>query len=158
MSSVLLIFTFIFILQNETEHQKMLKDIKTNYLFIIDHQKKTVVEQEEIIQTLNIELNRKQIITVSFYHPKSKGINSDSDHTKTATMTRPVVGRTVAISDELFNLGWLGNKIYIDGFGVFLAEDRMGPSIKGKCIDICVSSEKKAFQLGKKRNIIAVRL
>ena len=117
-----------------------------------------MVEQEEIIQTLNIELNRKQIITVSFYHPKSKGINSDSDHTKTATMTRPVVGRTVAISDELFNLGWLGNKIYIDGFGVFLAEDRMGPSIKGKCVDICVSSKKKAFQLGKRYNVITVRL
>lgn len=154
-----------FILQNETKHQKILEDIKTTYLFIIDHQDKTITKQEKIIQiqgetirALNIELGRKQIITVSFYHPKSKGINSDSDHTNTATMTRPIVGRTIAISDELFNLGWLGNKIYIDGFGVFLAEDRMGSSIKGKCIDICVSSEKRAFRLGKKYDIIAMRL
>lgn len=158
---VICLFIFItskFVLQNETKHRKILEDIKTTYLFIINHQDETIVEQEKTIQDLSIELGRKQSVTISFYHPGSKGINSDSDHTNTATMTRPVVGRTIAISDELFNLGWLGNKIYIDGFGVFLAEDRMGPSIKGKCIDICVNSKKRAFQLGKKHNVIAVRL
>ena len=147
-----------FVLQKEAKYKEVLEDIKTTYLFIIDHQDGTIDRQEKAIQNLSIELGRKQSVTVSFYHPESKGINSDSDHTNTATMTRPVVGRTVAISEELFNLGWLGNKIYVDGFGVFLAEDRMGSSIEGKCIDICVSSEKRAFQLGKKYDIIAVRL
>lgn len=151
--------------QNEAKYQKALKNIKITYSSIISHQEKIVTMQKEVIQiqektiqNLSIELGRKQSVTVSFYHPESRGINSDSDHTNTATMTKPVVGRTIAISDELFNLGWLGNKIYIDGFGVFLAEDRMGESIKGKCIDICVSSKKRAFQLGKKYDIVAIRL
>lgn len=147
-----------FVLQNENKHREILKDIEVTYLFIADYQEKVITEQEKTIQSLNMKLERKQLVTVSFYHPGSRGINSDSDHTNTATMTKPVVGRTVAISDELFNLGWLGSKIYIDGFGVFLAEDRMGESIKGKCVDICVNSKKRAFQLGKEYNVIVMRL
>lgn len=139
-------------LKTKTEHLKLsLKNIKDIYLIIIDRQKKT-------IQKLEKEVQRQQIVTVSFYHPESRGINSDSDPTNTATMTKPIVGRTIACSNELFEIGWLWSKIYVEGFGVFRVEDRMDPGVKGKCIDICVSSEKRAFQLGKKHNVIAVRL
>ena len=136
----------------------MLVDIKNNYLYVINGYKNIITEQRKELEFLNIRLNKKQIVTVTFYHPESKGINSDSDHTNTATMTNPIVGRTVAISDELFLLGWLGNKIYIEGYGVFIAEDRMSKSIKGKCLDICVGSKKAAFRLGRKFKIIAMQL
>ena len=135
-----------------------LTEIRDDYLFIINEQKKNIDRQEKVIHALNIELFRKQMVTISFYHPPSKGINSDSDPTNTATMTRPIVGRTVAISNDLFKAGWLGWKIYIEGFGVFICEDRMGSKVEGKQIDICVSSEKKAFKLGKKYNVIAIRI
>jgi 3D (Asp-Asp-Asp) domain-containing protein len=73
-------------------------------------------------------------------------------------MRKPVAWRTVAISDELFEDGWLGHKVYIDGFGVFIAEDRMNSSITGKQIDVCVKSRKRAITLGIKHNVIAVKL
>ncbi|MEA3295539.1 MAG: 3D domain-containing protein [Patescibacteria group bacterium] len=136
---------------NYKDSDYLLKDIQNNYLFIINKQRKS-------IQILEKKLQRKQTVNLSFYHPESKGINSDIDPNNTATMTKPTVGRTIAISKELFDLGWLGNKIYIDGFGVFIAEDRMSSGIKGKCIDICVDSKEKAFQLGKKYNVLAVML
>lgn len=117
-----------------------------------------ISEQKLIITNLLERLNRNQKVTITFYHPPSGGINSDSDHNKTATMTMPVVGRTIAISDELFENGWLGAKIYIEGYGVFVAEDRMSKTIKGKCIDIVVKSKKEAINLGKVYNINAVLL
>lgn len=102
-----------------------------------------------------------QEVTVSAYHPKSRGINSDKDWKHTALMKKPIAGYTCAISDELFKLGWLGKKIYIDGIGVFKvrkAMDRMDKSVKGKQIDICAPSLKYAKNFGIKRNVIAVVL
>ena len=137
--------------KNYETSKASLADIKSTYSFII-------TEQKKLIQTLEEDLQRKQIVTVSFYHPASRGINSDNDPTNTAIMVTPTVGRTVAISNELFLLGWLGNKIYIEGYGIFYAEDRMSKSIKGKCLDICVGSKKIAFRQGKKLEVIAMRL
>ena len=149
----------IVVSNNKTEHLKeMLVDIKSNCLYIINEHENIITRQREELEFLNARLNKKQIVTVTFYHPESKGINSDSDHTNTAIMVTPTIGRTVAISDELFLLGWLGNKIYIEGYGVFIAEDRMSKSIKGKCLDICVGSKKAAFRLGRKFKIIAMQL
>ena len=114
--------------------------------------------QANRIILLENELHKTQIVKVSFYHPASRGINSDSDHTKTATMTKPVVGRTVAISRKLFDDGWFGRKIYIKKIGVFWADDLMSPSIQGNQIDICVGSRKLAMKLGVKNGVVAVRL
>lgn len=97
-------------------------------------------------------------VTVSFYHPNSGGINTDGDPSKTALMVKPIAGKTVAVSSELFELGWLGKSIYIEGIGVMKADDRMGKSIKGLCIDVCVGSYKEAMRLGKRFNVKAVRL
>lgn len=95
---------------------------------------------------------------VSAYHPKSKGINSDKDPNRTATMKRPIAGYTLAISNELFDLGWLGKKIYIDGWGIGKATDRMDKSVKGKQIDICAPTLKWAKHFGIKKDILAVIL
>lgn len=130
----------------------------TDSLNTIKTCKQIMTTQANRIILLETELHKTQIVKVSFYHPSSRGINSDSDHTKTATMTKPVVGRTVAISRKLFNDGWFGRKIYIKKIGVFWADDLMSPSIQGKQIDICVGSRKQAIKLGIKPGVVAVRL
>lgn len=156
----ILIFIIIFVYINNTQTVNLDKMVKLEkfYTSTINLQKRAIKVQKEVIRLLNVKLGRKQTVTVSFYHPASRGINSDSDHTNTAIMVTPIVGRTVAISDELFNLGWLGAKIYINGYGIFVAEDRMDETVKGKCLDICVNSEEEAFRRGRKYNIIAMRL
>jgi 3D (Asp-Asp-Asp) domain-containing protein len=127
-----------------------------DYNFIISNQIETIIDLET--QLSQMQLSQTQIVKISFYHPHSRGINSDKNPNRTATMTKPVVGRTVAISDELFNAGWLGSKIYVNGLGIFKAEDRMSSSISGKQIDVCVASRRRAINLGIKKNVIAVKL
>ena len=119
-----------------------------------------VIELFQAVDELTVEL--KQLndniktakVIVTYYHPNSKGINADSDPGKTAFMKTPIPGRTIAISRELYEKGWGGHKIYIPGFGVGVAEDLMGRSIKGLHIDICVASKKEAMQKGKRTAVI----
>lgn len=106
----------------------------------------------------DVEATSTLNVTVTFYHPDSRGINSDSDPSKTALMVKPIVGKTIAISKELFDLGWLGKKIYIEGFGIRIASDRMNSNVQGKHIDICVASKEEAFKLGIKYGIKAVKI
>ena len=148
------IFTaFVITISNRrvSDTKKLIASIGKDQVFIVG-------EQEKVIQSLNKELQRNQIVTVSFYHPASRGINSDSDCKNTAIMRTPIVGRTAAVSKDLFDIGWFDSKVYIEGFGVFVMEDRMDSTIKGKQIDICVSSKKKALRLGIKPKIKAVKL
>ena len=142
---------FLDIIAKRNQEINLLTDSMTDYNFIISNQIETITVLEK-------KLSRTQIVKISFYHPASRGINSDSDHKNTATMTRPVAGRTVAISDKLFYDGWFGAKIYIDGIGIFRVEDRMSSSIIDKQIDVCVNSRKRAMALGIKKNVIAVKL
>lgn len=91
---------------------------------------------------------------ITFYHPGTGGINADSDPTKTATGTRPIAGKTCAISASLVRKGWLGRKIYIEGYGVFIADDRMSVSLKGHRIDICAPTLRYALKGGSTPNIL----
>ena len=105
-----------------------------------------------------IENSNYQYVSLTAYHPPSRGINSDSTPNKTATMRKPVPGYTLAISDELFHMGWLGRKIYIEGWGVGKATDRMASTVTGKRIDVCISTLKLAKRFGIKKNVMAVAL
>ena len=118
---------------------------------------KRITELETYIEMGSINYTHQKV-TVTAYHPNSKGINSDRNPARTATMKRPIAGYTLAISNELFRLGWLNKKIYIDGWGVGRATDRMSTSVKGKHIDICFPSLKTARTFGIKRGILAVLL
>ena len=62
----------------------------------------------------------------------------------TATGTRCTEGRTIAVDPRVIPLG---SKVYIEGFGDFIAEDT-GGAIKGNKIDILVSSHSRAYDLG----------
>ena len=97
-------------------------------------------------------------VTVTYYCPWARGTNSDSNPNKTALMTTPKPGYTIAISKSLVEKKWLGYKVYVEGFGIGKIEDKMGSSIKGDHIDICVGTAKEAFQKGKKYNINMIKL
>lgn len=109
---------------------------------------------------LEMQSNKIRIIktTVTYYCPWAMKINSDSDPNNTALMTIPKPGYTIAISKELVEKGWLGHKVYIEGFGIGKIEDRMGRSVTGIHIDICVGTEKEAIELGKRLNVTMVKL
>jgi 3D (Asp-Asp-Asp) domain-containing protein len=113
-----------------------------------------------IIQAKEKKLDRieKVNVTLTGYHPWSNGINSDGYPQTTAIMTAPVAGWTCAISSELVNKGWLGKKIYIEGVGVFKAEDRMNENLNGLRIDLCMGSLQQALDFGKKKNVLAINL
>ena len=144
----LFIILFIFTFNIEANSQ----DIKSR----LDYLEKRIYELEIYMEIYTNYTHQR--ITVTAYHPKSGGINSDETPNKTATMKRPIAGYTLAISTDLFNMGWLNKRIYIDGWGVGKATDRMGVSVKGKQIDICLPTLKAAKKFGIKRNILAVLL
>jgi len=119
-----------------------------------------IVQLKEIIYDYEQFNNRTAKVKITFYAPSLKGINSDSNPTKTAIMDTPVPGWTCAISRDLVAQGWLGRKIYIQGLGVRYASDVMGKSYKGKPIinqiDICVGKtavKSVAKTFGKNLNI-----
>ena len=120
--------------------------------------KERIDKLEGEIDRLNNTITTHQKVTLTAYHPSSRGINSDKDHNKTATMNKPKSGWTVAISTELVHMGWLGKRIYIDGYGIRKATDRMRVDVKGNHIDLCFPNLKEAKKFGKKKNILAVLL
>ena len=79
---------------------------------------------------------------LSFYCPCAT-CNGRSD-AKTKIGTRMAEGRTIAVDSRIIPLG---SRVYIDGYGVFIAEDT-GGAIKGNRIDVCVSSHSRAYQFG----------
>jgi 3D (Asp-Asp-Asp) domain-containing protein len=136
------LFLMIFVLSAASLHNLVTQQRKLN---------------ESVERILQIQESKFQIVTLTAYHPASRGLNSDSNPDKTATMRKPIPGRTAAISRELLALGWLG-KIYIKDYGVWETTDLMGESVKGKQIDLCFPSRKEALKFGKKEEVFAVFL
>lgn len=64
--------------------------------------------------------------------------------TMTASGKRPRINHTIAVDRRVIPLG---SKVYIEGWGTYYAEDT-GGAIKGKIIDIFVSSEREANRIG----------
>ena len=64
--------------------------------------------------------------------------------TMTASGKRPRIKHTIAVDRRVIPLG---SKVYIEGWGTYYAEDT-GGAIKGKIIDIFVSSEREANRIG----------
>ena len=123
----------------------------------VERLKKLLIVEQTDNKRIQYKLFRSTnaLVTVTYYHPASKGINSDSDPGNTATMNKPIAGYTVALSTELVELGWLGQRVYIEGKGMFRATDRMNTSLKGKRIDICIGSKEAAIKKGIKRDVFS---
>lgn len=79
---------------------------------------------------------------LSFYCPCAT-CNGRSD-AKTKIGTKMAEGRTIAVDSRVIPLG---SRVYIDGYGVFIAEDT-GGAIKGNRIDVCVANHSRAYQFG----------
>lgn len=79
---------------------------------------------------------------LSFYCP-CVTCNGRADG-KTKIGTRMAEGRTIAVDSRIIPLG---SRVYIDGYGIFIAEDT-GSAIKGNRIDVCVASHSRAYDLG----------
>lgn len=62
----------------------------------------------------------------------------------TATGTRCTEGRTIAVDPRVIPLG---SKVYIEGYGDFIAEDT-GGAIKGNKIDIYLNDHSRCYALG----------
>ena len=65
-------------------------------------------------------------------------------HCITKSGTTLTQGRTIAVDSRIIPLG---SKVFIEGYGVFIAEDT-GSAIRGNRIDICVGSHSQAYALG----------
>lgn len=134
----------------------LISNVNTKYNHLLTVNKKFKKDILKLEQKINNSTLVK--VTVTYYCPWAGGTNSDSNPNKTALMTTPKPGYTIAISKSLVEQEWLGHKVYIDGFGIGRIEDRMNKKIKGNCIDICIGTEKAAFQKGKRYNINMVKL
>jgi len=142
--------------QYETLHEELLIEkhkviaLKDTLLFE-EHQYK----KKEVALKNKYKQDHQAYVTVTFYHPATGGINTDSDPSMTATMTKPRSGITIAISTSLVKKGWLGRNIYIDGYGMFIAEDRMNIGLKGDRIDVCAPTLAYALKKGRTHNVLA---
>lgn len=63
---------------------------------------------------------------------------------QTKSGTTVTEGRTIAVDPKVIPLG---SRVYIDGYGVFIAED-IGSAIKENKIDIAVGNHEQALKLG----------
>lgn len=79
---------------------------------------------------------------LTFYCPCE--ICNGHSHATTASGTTMTEGRTIAVDPSVIPLG---SRVYVDGYGVFIAEDT-GGAIIGNKIDIGVSSHTRAYELG----------
>ena len=79
---------------------------------------------------------------LTFYCPCE--ICNGHSHATTASGTTMTEGHTIAVDPSVIPLG---SRVYVDGYGVFIAEDT-GGAIIGNNIDIGVSSHTRAYELG----------
>ena len=80
---------------------------------------------------------------LTFYCPCER-FNGALGASKTASGATPAEGRTIAVDSSIIPLG---SRVYIEGYGTFIAEDT-GSAIKNNKIDIFVSTHERAEELG----------
>lgn len=85
-------------------------------------------------------------VTATAYSPRVQ--ETDSTPWETATLTRCVEGRTLAVSQD--HMDWLGRRVYIPGYGVRVVEDLMNKRYKDR-IDFFIENTAKAARFGKKK-------
>ncbi len=88
--------------------------------------------------TISVEVKPMNDFDLTFY-----------THTgnRTASGVYPKVGRTVAVDKKIIPLGSI---LYIEGYGILIAEDT-GGDIKGNRLDIFVDTKEEAIKLGRKQ-------
>jgi 3D (Asp-Asp-Asp) domain-containing protein len=109
-----------------------------------------VSELKELI-TSTVTSGKVVSYDITLSHYTASRDETDSRPWETATGTRPVVGRTLALSRDLFQ-HLRGRKVYVRGIGVFTVEDTMNARYSRRG-DLLVSSKSEAKKLGVKKNV-----
>lgn len=94
---------------------------------------------DEVVKSAGTSLGQYKL---TFYCP-CVACNGRGDG-KTKIGTTAVEGRTIAVDPRVIPLG---SRVYIDGYGVFIAEDT-GGAIKSNKIDVFLNSHSRCFQNG----------
>jgi 3D (Asp-Asp-Asp) domain-containing protein len=111
-------------------------------------------EQSRILTAITARVAEMQkiraMVTAYTLDPKE----TDSDPSRAADMSRPVPGKTAAVSRDLIHL--LGKKIYIPGHGVRVINDLAAKNITGT-IDLLVGNKVEACKIGREvREVIVL--
>lgn len=94
-----------------------------------------------------LDLKRSRQVTVTAYSPRVQ--ETDSTPYRTAS-NRPVRQGIVAVSRDLFDMGWVfGRKVYLKGLGLFTIDDLMA-SDKRNQIDIFMDDTAEALDFGRR--------
>lgn len=109
--------------------QFFLKDVQVNY------------KEPPIQSTSRSRLLPTPLKMIATAYSRSEEEGTADGITKSGTMVRPGV---VAVDPEVIPLG---TEIFIEGLGVFIAEDT-GGAIKGNRLDIYFESREEAFEFG----------
>lgn len=72
---------------------------------------------------------------------------------KTALMTKPIPGWSVAVSRD--KIGMLGRKVYIDGIGVRRIDSLTSKKLKNT-VDVLVGNKKEARKMGKSKRLVVI--
>ena len=105
---------------------------------------KTVAYSSSLLASDAIKSNATSLgnYKLTFYCPCA--VCNGTSSGKTASGTIAAEGRTIAVDSSVIPLG---SRVYIEGYGVFIAEDT-GGAIKNNKIDVFVSSHDRAYDLG----------
>jgi len=122
-------------------------------IICLDEQKLELQKAREKILILKAILEayykaNTHYLRLSAYTARKEECNDDIENT--AIMQRPKTGWTVAVSRDL--RGWLGKRVYIEGFGIRMVSDLMHPRYV-KSIDILVSEVSEAVGIGVRENV-----
>jgi 3D (Asp-Asp-Asp) domain-containing protein len=117
-----------------------------------------LTEVGELKELITSTVTSGKLVTydITLSHYTASVDETDSRPWETATGTRPVVGRTLALSRDLFQ-HLRGRKVYVRGIGIFTVEDTMNARYSRRG-DLLVSSKSEAKKLGVKTNIKLVVL
>ena len=97
------------------------------------------LEADEAVQSAGQPLGNFKL---TFYCPCVRCNGRSDGLTKSGTTA--VEGRTIAVDPRVIPLG---SRVYIEGYGVFVAEDT-GGAIKSKKIDVFLDSHSRCFENG----------
>lgn len=103
------------------------------------------VIEKEMEKSIVVQLPpiQEALITITAYTARKEECNKDPH--RTAIMTKPKVGRTIAVSHDLIH--WLGGWVYISGVGIRKVEDLMNERFTMK-MDLLVGSVSEATKWG----------
>ena len=109
------------------------------------------------ISIRNLSNKQRIAATVTAYtpDPRENGGKGKKSGTAIGTRIRPGI---VAVSRDLLHSGWnFGDKVHIEGLGVFTIEDTMHQRHR-RTIDVAVPDRKEAAKIGKRRAIVVTLL